>query len=124
MTAQGDPDSSTPPHDANAAEPTPPPRSHTPHDALVRFALKDLGRARSMLQHALPAALVRAIDWDTLTRESEHTQLRGPLLRDRFTDAWLSAHLRDAPGCPKLPLHVIFEHQRRPDGWMALRGHA
>jgi hypothetical protein len=86
------------------------------HAELVAAVLADLGRVADLLRGVLPRALVEAIDWSTLTRESsdyprpERSDVRGDFL--------FSARTKHDP---PVEVRIPFEHQSVPHLQMPLR---
>ena len=92
------------------------PHALQPHDAFARRLFADLEHAADELRAVLPQALVARIDWTTLKREPG--SYVDESLRARHTDLLFSMRTTDAHD---LRVHVLFEHQSRPDAWMPLR---
>jgi predicted transposase/invertase (TIGR01784 family) len=94
---------------------------HNPHDALVKSAYAQPEHARGALQSVLPAALVEALDWTTLTlRPGNFVDVA---LREQFTDLLYSTTWRHGD---EVFVYFLFEHQSAPptspnDGLMAFR---
>lgn len=90
--------------------------STTPHDALFKAVFGQPEHARGVLQSVLPAAIVEALDWSTLTLQPG--SFVDPGLNPSHTDLLYAAAWR---GGAAAPVYVLFEHQSRPDRWMPLR---
>ena len=97
-------------------------RLHQPHDKLFKSAFEDKQTAIAFFQQHLPSSLVRFISWPSLK------VVPGSYIDDRFraseSDRLYRVALRSADSSA-LPteafVHLLFEHQRREDRWIALR---
>lgn len=89
--------------------------STTPHDAVFKQFLMHAETARDFLDIHLPAKLRELCDLDTLHLESGcfiEESLKG-----HSTDVLYSVQMQGNPGY----LHVVIEHQSKPDKKMAFR---
>jgi predicted transposase YdaD len=77
-----------------------------PHDAIFKAAFEHPEHAAAYLRGVLPAALVDAIAWSTMTRESG--SFIDPDLADRHSDLLFSVDLK--VGRPAL-IYLLLEHQ-------------
>ncbi len=93
-------------------EPNPIPN---PHDALIKHTFGHAEHAEGELRAVLPAALVKAIDWSTLSVESGVPV--NDQLRARHIDLLYRVELRGHPTY----LYTVFEAQRTIDKTMPLR---
>ena len=89
----------------------------TPHDALFKAAFERPEHAAELLQGLLPAPLIGAIDWTTLTRESG-TFIDEKLI-DRHTDLLFRAKLPDEDAV--VYFYLLLEHQSTIDPDMPRR---
>src|SRR5262245_33926897 len=80
-------------------------RVATPHDDLFHFAFQHPRHAVGWMKSVLPAQLVDAIDWSTVTPAAE--KLHGTTLRHRVTDLVFSAEF----AATKAPLWLLDEHK-------------
>lgn len=87
-----------------------------PHDALFHHAWSDLPTARSHFQAVLPADVVAAVDWSTLTVQPG-SFVDEALLAVR-SDLLFSARTRSGA---TLKIYLLFEHQRTPDPLIPFR---
>lgn len=85
------------------------------HDALFKAAFEHPAHAAGLFRHLLPAALVNAIDWTTLTLEPG-SYVDEALARSH-SDLLFSAKVEERP----LLLYVLLEHQSRNDPHMPYR---
>ena len=92
------------------------PPTSSPHDSFVKRTFTNLDHAADELRAVLPPALVARIDWSTL--RIEPGSFVDEALRDRHTDLLFSMRTFDGHD---VRVHVLFEHQSRPDAWMPLR---
>ena len=90
-----------------------------PHDGIVRLAFSELPQAISFFQEYLPAPVVEALDWDSLTL------LDGTFvdedLRQAETDRLYSIPFIEKDGETRILLYILFEHQSSEDDWMPVR---
>ena len=89
----------------------------TPHDALFRGVFEHTPHAEAELRHVLPAAIVDAIDWRSLTLQPG-TYVDDELAK-RHSDLLFSATLA-LSGDPLL-VFVLCEHQSSDDALMPVR---
>ncbi|EPU6502263.1 Rpn family recombination-promoting nuclease/putative transposase [Escherichia albertii] len=89
--------------------------STTPHDAVFKQFLMHAETARDFLDIHLPAKLRELCDLDTLHLESG--SFIEESLKGHSTDVLYSVQMRGNPGY----LHVVIEHQSKPDKKMAFR---
>lgn len=92
----------------------------SPHDHLFQQAFAQLPHARALLQHALPAALARAIGWHSLADGA--TTLVDARLRRREADLLFTAGR--APGhsdADRRPILLLLEHKSEPAPYAALQ---
>ncbi|HEB1787551.1 TPA: Rpn family recombination-promoting nuclease/putative transposase [Escherichia albertii] len=89
--------------------------STTPHDAVFKQFLMHAETARDFLDIHLPAELRELCDLDTLHLESG--SFIEESLKGHSTDVLYSVQMRGNPGY----LHVVIEHQSKPDKKMAFR---
>ena len=95
-------------------------RTRQRHDKLFRLVFSNTKEAAAFLRARLPAALARRFRWSTLRRIPGSFVNRE--LRGLVTD--LLFEVRTTVGGGKAGrqwLCLLFEHQSRPDRWMALR---
>ncbi len=95
------------------------PPTRQPHDHLFRLVFSDTEEAAAFLRARLPDPLHRRFQWSSLRRAPGtfvDQELRGSVSDLLF-------EVRHAGGGEAGPqwLYVLFEHQSRPDRWMALR---
>jgi predicted transposase YdaD len=90
--------------------------STAPHDALFKAVFGQPEHARGALQSVLPAAMIEALDWSTLTLQPG--SFVDPGLNPSHTDLLYAAAWR---GGAEAPVYVLFEHQSSSDHWMPLR---
>ena len=88
-----------------------------PHDHLFRLVFADSEETAAFLRARLPDSLHRRFLWSSLRRApgsfvDQH-------LRGSVSD--LLFEVRTAAGAAPQWLYLLFEHQSRPDRWMALR---
>jgi hypothetical protein len=86
-----------------------------PHDKFCRRVFSNEENARGELQTALPASLVRAIDWATLKLEDGH--FVDPELAGSQSDLLFTVWMQGV----RVFLYVLFEHQSTVDALMPLR---
>jgi predicted transposase/invertase (TIGR01784 family) len=87
-----------------------------PHDKFFKAVFSGIEHARSELVSVLPPAVVRAVDWTSLTLISgEHTDAVGG--ESLESDLLFTARLEDAPAL----LYLLFEHQSSVDRTMPFR---
>ena len=89
--------------------------STTPHDAVFKQFLMHAETARDFLDIHLPAELRELCDLDTLHLESG--SFIEESLKGHSTDVLYSVQMQGNPGY----LHVVIEHQSKPDKKMAFR---
>jgi predicted transposase/invertase (TIGR01784 family) len=89
--------------------------STTPHDAVFKQFLMHAETARDFLDIHLPAELRKLCDLDTLHLESG--SFIEESLKGHSTDVLYSVQMQGNPGY----LHVVIEHQSKPDKKMAFR---
>lgn len=87
----------------------------TPHDALFKFTFRDPKNAASALRGLLPKRVRDQIDFSTL--RVAPGSFVDPKLQGRFSDRLFVVQLAGREAC----IHVVYEHQSRPDPWMPLR---
>lgn len=88
----------------------------SPHDKFFKAVFSGIEHARSELVSVLPQAVVRAVDWTTLTLISgEYTDLVGG--ESLESDLLFTAQLDDTPAL----LYLLFEHQSSVDRTMPFR---
>ena len=86
-----------------------------PHDALFKAAFEHPDHAAALFRHLLPPALVREVDWATLTLEP--SSFVDPSLASRHGDLLFSASIGDT----RLYFYVVLEHQSLNFRKMCLR---
>ena len=86
-----------------------------PHDRFFRYLLGHPQRARTFIQHVLPANVVGHLALDTL--QVEQTSFVDPDLRSHQGD--LLFRVRLARSGKEAYLYVLFEHKSYPDPWVA-----
>ena len=88
---------------------------HHPHDGLFKLAFSNPLHAAAAFQAYLPAEVTAGLDFSRLTLEPGHFVDDG--LRQSESDLLfrLPCHGEDAF------VYLLFEHQSRPDRWLALR---
>ena len=89
--------------------------STTPHDAVFKQFLMHAETARDFLDIHLPAELRELCDLDTLHLESG--SFIEESLKGHSTDVLYSVQMQGSTGY----LHVVIEHQSKPDKKMAFR---
>lgn len=89
--------------------------STTPHDALFKSGFEVPSSAAALFRRALPSALVDAIAWDSLVRESG--SFVDSELAPRHSDLLFRATMHDRP----VLLYLLLEHQSTSDPDMPLR---
>lgn len=89
--------------------------THTPHDALFKAAFENPEHARAELRALLPPALVKRIDWGSLTLEPG--SFVDPELRERRSDLLFSVELEGA----RAFIYLLFEHQSQSDRFLVFR---
>ena len=93
------------------------PSLHQPHDHLFRLVFADSEETAAFLRARLPDSLRRRFLWSSLRRAPGSfvdQQLRGSVSDLLF-------EVRTAAAARPQWLYLLFEHQSRPDRWMALR---
>ena len=88
-----------------------------PHDHLFRLVFADSEETAAFLRARLPDSLRRRFLWSSLRRSPGSfvdQQLRGSVSDLLF-------EVRTAAAAPPQWLYLLFEHQSRPDRWIALR---
>lgn len=91
--------------------------AHHPHDGLVKRIFTKPEAAAVELRQALPPALAKYLDWDTLHVESG--SFIDPKLKPSHNDILYSIALRDSER--RVLVYVVMEHQSTPDRMMAVR---
>ncbi|MCC6666176.1 MAG: Rpn family recombination-promoting nuclease/putative transposase, partial [Polyangiaceae bacterium] len=86
-----------------------------PHDRLFRAVFSEPEHAEGLLRVALPSALAQQIDWTTL--RPLRAGLVDSALQARYADVLFSVQLAGRPAI----LHLLVEHQSKPDRLMPLR---
>ena len=86
-----------------------------PHDRLFRAVFSEPEHAEGLLRVALPSALAQQIDWASL--RPLRTGLVDAALHARYADVLFSVQLAGRPAI----LHLLVEHQSKPDRLMPLR---
>lgn len=89
--------------------------THNPHDALFQKVFAKTVVAGEFFRAMLPPAIVREIDWGSLTREPK--TFVDEEFRRSASDLLFSARM----GEEQALLYCLFEHQSTPDGLMPLR---
>ena len=89
--------------------------AQSPHDALFKATFSQLRHARPLLRAALPPALAKAADWSTLTLRPG--SFVDDALKHSHSDLLFSVRVHGAA----VLLHLLFEHQSKPERWMPLR---
>ena len=90
------------------------------HDELFRLVFSNTKEAAALLRARLPAALSRRFRWSTLRQIPGAFVNQG--LRGLVTDLLFEVRTAAAGGkAARQRLCLLFEHQSRPDRWMALR---
>jgi predicted transposase/invertase (TIGR01784 family) len=89
-----------------------------PHDGIFKVVLGQPEHARGMLRAIVPAELVDALEWSTLTLRPG--SFVDSALTHQHSDLLYSAMWRDSS---EALVYLLFEHQSKPptDGLMALR---
>ncbi len=97
------------------------PPTRQPHDHLFRLVFSDTEEAAAFLRARLPDPLRRRFQWSSL-RQTPGTFVDQEL-RGSVSDLLFEVRRAAAAGGEAGPqwLYVLFEHQSRPDRWMALR---
>jgi len=90
-------------------------KSTTPHDAIAKTFLSDLAIAEDFLRSHLPAAVKKAIDFNTL--KLEPTSLVDENLKHYTTDILYSVNIDDTLGF----IYCLVEAQSTPDKMMPFR---
>ena len=94
-------------------------RTRQRHDKLFRLVFSNPKEAAAFLRARLPAALARRFRWSTLRRipgSFVNQELRGLV-----TDLLFEVRTMVGGKAGRQWLCLLFEHQSRPDRWMALR---
>ncbi len=86
-----------------------------PHDRLFRAVFSEPEHAVGLLRAALPPGLTQQIDWTTLA--PLRSSLVDSALQARYADVLFSVQLAGRPAI----LHLLVEHQSKPDRLMPLR---
>jgi len=87
----------------------------TPHDALIKTTFSRVEHAAALLRQVLPSAIVKRLDFSTLT--CCPGSFVDSKLAARHTDLLFSVKLSGRP----VFLYLLFEHQSRVDPLMAFR---
>ena len=90
---------------------------HQPHDHLFRLVFADPEETVAFLRARLPDSYQRGILWSSLRRAAGSFVDQD--LHGSVSD--LLFEVRSAAAAPRQWLYLLFEHQSRPDRWMALR---
>ena len=88
-----------------------------PHDALVRWAFSQREHAIGLLKAALPADVVRVVDWGTVRVDKD--SFVDEALRSRYSDVIIEARLRSGGG--PIFFYALVEHQRDVEPLMVFR---
>lgn len=91
----------------------------TPHDALFKSVFEQPEHATAELRHILPAPIVAAIRWPTLTLEPG--SFVAPELAGLHSDLLFSAEAE--PNGEPILVYLLCEHQSSPEPTMPLRMH-
>jgi predicted transposase/invertase (TIGR01784 family) len=91
----------------------------TPHDALFKASFETPEHAAALFRQVLPATVVAAIDWSTISREAP--SFIDPTLAARHGDLLFCVRLLAAPDL-QLFIYLMLEHQSRSHHDMCLRG--
>lgn len=92
------------------------PSIRNPHDRFFKETFSHLDLARPFFQNFLPPEISQALQWETLKREEG--SFLDEALRECSSDLLFTV---GSTGNTTVLLYCLFEHQKTPDRWMALR---
>ena len=90
---------------------------NNPHDKLIKIVLSERTEAISFLEKNLPKRLIKELDWETLMLKG--TSFIDDELKGSESDLLYTVQFKDSG--KECLLHILLEHQSRPDKYIRFR---